>query len=50
MHAATPRIGIQTIIFSEHEVFEDCCHLYQRIGIQRSATRRVFLTKEKGEE
>ena len=26
MHAATPRIGIQTTIFSEHEVFEDCCH------------------------
>ena len=23
MHAATPRIGIQTTIFSEHEVFED---------------------------
>ncbi len=28
MHAATPRIGIQTTIFSEHEVFEDCCHFY----------------------
>ncbi len=27
MHAATPRIGIQTTIFSEHEIFEDCCHL-----------------------
>ncbi len=27
MHAATPRIGIQTTIFSEHEVLEDCCHL-----------------------
>ena len=26
MHAATPRIGIQKTIFSEHEVFEDCCH------------------------
>ena len=26
MHAATPRIGIQTTMFSEHEVFEDCCH------------------------
>ena len=23
-----PRIGIQTTIFSEHEVFEDCCHFY----------------------
>ena len=28
MHAATPRICIQTTIFSEHEVFEDCCHFY----------------------
>ena len=28
MHAATPRIGIRTTIFSEHEVFEDCCHFY----------------------
>ena len=28
MHAATPRIGIQTTIFSEHKVFEDCCHFY----------------------
>ena len=28
MHAATPPIGIQTTIFSEHEVFEDCCHFY----------------------
>ncbi len=28
MHAATLRIGIQTTIFSEHEVFEDCCHFY----------------------
>ena len=28
MHAAIPRIGIQTTIFSEHEVFEDCCHSY----------------------
>ncbi len=27
MHAATPRICIQTI-FSEHDVFEDCCHFY----------------------
>ncbi len=27
MHAATSRIGIQTTIFSEHEVLEDCCHL-----------------------
>ncbi len=27
MHAATPRIGIQTTIFSKHEVLEDCCHL-----------------------
>ena len=27
MHAATPRIGIQTTIFSEHEVLEDCCNL-----------------------
>ncbi len=26
MLVATPRIGIQTTIFSEHEVFEDCCH------------------------
>ncbi len=26
MHEATPRIGIQTTIFSEHEVFQDCCH------------------------
>ena len=26
MHAATPRISIQTTIFSEDEVFEDCCH------------------------
>ncbi len=28
MHAAIPRIGIQTFIFSEHEVFEDCCLFY----------------------
>ncbi len=28
MHAATPRICIQATIFSEHEVFEDCCHFY----------------------
>ena len=28
MHAATPHIGIQTTIFSEHEIFEDCCHFY----------------------
>ncbi len=28
MHAATPRIGIQATIFSEHEVFRDCCHFY----------------------
>ena len=28
MHAATPRICIQTTIFSVHEVFEDCCHFY----------------------
>ncbi len=28
MHAATPRVGIQITIFSEHEVFEDCCHFY----------------------
>ncbi len=26
MHAATPRIGIQATIFSEHEVIGDCCH------------------------
>ncbi len=26
MHAATPRIGIQGTIFSEHEVFGECCH------------------------
>ena len=28
MHAAHPRIGIKTTIFSEHEVFEDCYHFY----------------------
>ncbi len=28
MHAATPRIGIQTTIFSEHGVSQDCCHFY----------------------
>ena len=28
MHAATPRIGIQRTIFSEHEVFGDCCNFY----------------------
>ncbi len=28
MHVAIPRICIQTTIFSEHEVFEDCCHFY----------------------
>ncbi len=28
MHAAIPRIGIQANIFSEHEVFKDCCHFY----------------------
>ena len=28
MHAATPRLCIQGTIFSEHEVFRDCCHFY----------------------
>ena len=28
MHAATPRIGIQGTIFSEHEVFGECCQFY----------------------
>ena len=28
MHAATPRLGIQGTIFSEHEVFRDCFHFY----------------------
>ena len=29
IHACSnPRIGFQTTIFSEHEVFEDCCHFY----------------------
>ena len=28
MHVATPRLGIQVTIFSEHEVFRDCCHFY----------------------
>ena len=28
MHAATPRIGIQRTIFSEHEVFGDCGNFY----------------------
>ena len=28
MHAATPRLDIQGTIFSEHEVFRDCCHFY----------------------
>ncbi len=28
MHAATPCIGIQATIFSEHKVFEDCCHFF----------------------
>ena len=28
MHAAHPRIGIQATIFSEREVFKDCCPFY----------------------
>ena len=28
MHATTPRLGIQGTIFSEHEVFRNCCHFY----------------------
>ena len=36
MHAATPRIGIQTTISSEHEVLEDCCHPYPFDFLQKN--------------
>ena len=28
MHAATPRLGMQGTIFSEHELFQNCYHFY----------------------
>ena len=49
MHAATPRIGIQRTIFSEHEVFGDCCQSFpfdifaKKVKIMRKLS--VLITK-----
>ncbi len=43
MHAATPRLGIQGTIFSEHEVFRDCFHFYTFVKIMKRFS--VLITK-----
>ena len=47
MHAANPRIGIQGTIFSEHEVFGECCHFFIpfRYSCKKMQKLSVLITK-----
>ncbi len=46
MHAATPCLGIQGTIFSEHEVFRDCFHFYHfRNFCKKMKKLSVLITK-----